>query len=709
MTGVLRGFAAGIAACLLGVAFAPVPALAVERDLALNVDNSAVSCDVSWRHSSAVDLDWGRTPVVVVHGWNGTALVDLADGLQSELGSEWATFAFDYRQANDRWPSDSGAADCLREYVLDLNAATGKPVYIVGHSMGGILARFAFGNGTSGAHLSDVVGGVVTVDTPHMGSMWGNSTLARILQEGWSTLVPFRSVGNAYQCLADRTRSGQLPPSCAEPPYVALSVPVTAVTGQVTVDRKLFGVTTHSVNMNGDGTVGTTSQGGYLNSAPQDETGTRGQRVRVRNVTCTTSVDALLKNVRGASHAASLKLFLALVTGSEGASIERVGNEETDLRVAEMFAAASVAADCGHVATTRYETTWKEVASALIDQNSNRGEASTWLYELRRTSRWTLFGGTRSSDHVESSVQMPDGSVRVFANSTGQWVGCEDVADTTTFTLDGKYQSFNALAALRVGVPAGLLAGFSVAVDGTVIDTLIVSSGSPVPVQIDVRGAQELTLSAIKTAGECDVGPPYGIWVDGHVTPAEENGLGAMSTSYGNTAVVKVDPWKELGSPALTGSSVIRVSGCAVSPTRSDRVDCTASAHCITSGTDYAKGAWCQSRTTPTGWIPAILTDSVHDSGRRSQLAPETNPLALELADGRVCTFHTGAGPTPPTGYGAWAGSCGLSDVLWANPLDGGVEPNKGIFVDIADGYLRIATGPEGSAPQLANVEEIRY
>ena len=57
--------------------------------------------------------------------------------------------------------------------------------YLVAHSMGGLAVRFALDEAYSQiADLSDEVGGVVTLDTPFQGSMWGNT----LPSSAWSAL-----------------------------------------------------------------------------------------------------------------------------------------------------------------------------------------------------------------------------------------------------------------------------------------------------------------------------------------------------------------------------------------------------------------------------------------------------------------------------------------------------------------------------------------
>lgn len=136
-------------------------------------------------------------PIIVLHGWLGTAthddsrtgafshLVDLVatDGVdepvtvseRSLIGmfqdTEGAVvYTFDYRDRAARWVTDPGIADALASSIACLTAATGHKAVVVAHSMGGLAARQALSQSVGGVPVESMVSEVVTFGTPNTGS-----------------------------------------------------------------------------------------------------------------------------------------------------------------------------------------------------------------------------------------------------------------------------------------------------------------------------------------------------------------------------------------------------------------------------------------------------------------------------------------------------------------------------------------------------------
>ncbi|MBE4716586.1 alpha/beta fold hydrolase [Pseudarthrobacter sp. AB1] len=156
----------------------------------LKPDGRAVS------RSPAKDGSW--YPVVMVHGWTASAtissptdrsgafshLIDLRSQypftaavprsligqLQDLPGA--AVFTFDYHPYSGRWIDDSHLGPALGKVIDCLYKASGQKVVIVGHSMGGLVARWAATNsGISGTDRSAEISTVVTLGTPETGSI----------------------------------------------------------------------------------------------------------------------------------------------------------------------------------------------------------------------------------------------------------------------------------------------------------------------------------------------------------------------------------------------------------------------------------------------------------------------------------------------------------------------------------------------------------
>ncbi|MDY0911767.1 hypothetical protein [Rathayibacter festucae] len=136
-------------------------------------------------------------PVLVLHGWLGTAthdetrtgafshLVDLiaTNGVdqpvttsqRSLIGAFQDTegavvYTFDYRDLAARWVTDPGIADALASSIACLTAATGHRAVVVAHSMGGLAARQALSQSVDGVPVESMVREVVTFGTPNTGS-----------------------------------------------------------------------------------------------------------------------------------------------------------------------------------------------------------------------------------------------------------------------------------------------------------------------------------------------------------------------------------------------------------------------------------------------------------------------------------------------------------------------------------------------------------
>jgi len=134
-------------------------------------------------------------PVVMVHGWvsqdthtparDGTfsSVIDLT---ANQLGSAATTrsligqlqrvpgtavFTFDYRDYAARWVDDRQLGGALGKVIDCLYRASGEKVIIVGHSMGGLIARYATNMpGVTGPDRSGEISTVVTFGTPETGS-----------------------------------------------------------------------------------------------------------------------------------------------------------------------------------------------------------------------------------------------------------------------------------------------------------------------------------------------------------------------------------------------------------------------------------------------------------------------------------------------------------------------------------------------------------
>lgn len=224
----------------------------------------------------------GKKIVLVTHGWRGEELSGTRQMLDDKLDDTWVVRAFNYPSRNLDWPGGSGVDKCLRDHIKALRAASGMTVaniYLVGHSMGGILARFAL-DPARDSTIRTAVAGVVTLDTPHQGSPLGGSLAA-------AAMVEF--TGDGWDCLSLH-HPGVLPPHCEHPPLIPSEIPVSQIGGNVTLTRAFFHFFTDRIETNGDGIVWIPSQTGYVSSADQAPT---DQTITSQRVNCEHPVGAL--------------------------------------------------------------------------------------------------------------------------------------------------------------------------------------------------------------------------------------------------------------------------------------------------------------------------------------------------------------------------------------------------------------------------------
>lgn len=218
-------------------------------------------------------------PVVLVHGWTGGPMQATRAKLEAKPShSKRQYLLFDYEDYNTCWASNTSIATCLATYVDEISRKHRELggdglVYLVAHSMGGLAIRFALDPEYGGVlGLADRVGGVITLDTPHTGTGWGDTFLAAAksfftpsgrwsVKIGPTTTAWLPKPGaDAWRCL--KGGPGTDWNGCAAPPLMPGDVPLMQVVGDVRVRRTLFGVEAYTMFFAGDAIVPSTSQWG---------------------------------------------------------------------------------------------------------------------------------------------------------------------------------------------------------------------------------------------------------------------------------------------------------------------------------------------------------------------------------------------------------------------------------------------------------------
>jgi pimeloyl-ACP methyl ester carboxylesterase len=174
---------------------------------------------------------------------------------------------FDYSRVNTRWVTDPDIGPALADRIACLAAASrqaGGPgkVVIVAHSMGGLATRYAASLASGGRRIGSLLGLVVTVGTPHLGSFLmaelshpglyaGEHTLGFLIQAycGAADVASSGAMPDDVRMLCDLLAAGNSPAAFAmtpgsrklrELPPMPSTVPVRAIADSI--DRVAFGI-----------------------------------------------------------------------------------------------------------------------------------------------------------------------------------------------------------------------------------------------------------------------------------------------------------------------------------------------------------------------------------------------------------------------------------------------------------------------------------
>jgi len=228
--------------------------------------------------SSTCDSSFGaKVPVLMVHGFNSNPEVwtkpestSMENALKTVEGV-YILRGFDYSTVHDQWVTDDNIGpklartiDCLAQASLK-GGGKGK-VIVVAHSMGGLAARFAASQTVNGRKVASEIGLVVTLGTPHLGSLLANAgtelaTSACRVAVGNLTFSPLLgALVTKEQCLLNFAIRGlskdskELKELAPFPP----NIPVRAIAGDARAYVSLL-FTELMVETNGDTAVGKTS------------------------------------------------------------------------------------------------------------------------------------------------------------------------------------------------------------------------------------------------------------------------------------------------------------------------------------------------------------------------------------------------------------------------------------------------------------------
>jgi pimeloyl-ACP methyl ester carboxylesterase len=325
-------------------------------------------------------------PVVLVHGWDGQA--STMQPVANALGAAKLPvhpFLFDYRSHNTDWASRPTVAGCLSAYIAAISAAYQKAggdgkVIVIAHSMGGLAARFASNSQFTGTPVSQDLGAIITVDTPALGSPFGNQSLARAMQalpvfgghhpasvlhgtfmDGFQTPPGT----DASICLAlHQPPANRLPHGCALAPYLPTEVPVTQLAGDINLKRTLFGVTLYKVDFAADGPVSVQSAHSYTVSGLGGHAPLGTDATDQPTLSCTVTFDDVEAAVGGAA-VGGLGGALASLPATyliDNAAVEEQLSGETGKAYDALLYGSYLVAPCSHGGML----TWKPSLQLIV-------------------------------------------------------------------------------------------------------------------------------------------------------------------------------------------------------------------------------------------------------------------------------------------------------------------------------------------------------
>jgi pimeloyl-ACP methyl ester carboxylesterase len=219
-----------------------------------------------------------RAPVLLVHGFlsNEATWNQGHPSMIQALGQVGGLYVrtFDYSRVNTHWVTDKNIGQPLADRIACLAAASrqaGGPgkVVIVAHSMGGLATRYAASLDSGGRPVESLLGLLITVGTPHLGSFLmaelsqpklyaDEHTLSFLIGAscGAADVASFGAMPDGVRKLCDQAAAGNSPAAFAmtpgsrelrKLPPMPGAVPVQAIAGSV--DQVAFGVGEHPLRV----------------------------------------------------------------------------------------------------------------------------------------------------------------------------------------------------------------------------------------------------------------------------------------------------------------------------------------------------------------------------------------------------------------------------------------------------------------------------
>jgi len=355
----------------------------------------------------------GRRPVIFVHGWtsDGKGLQDTGKELVERTGNRIQPFYFDYGSNSTTWAADKMVAGCLADYVAAVSDAYGKKsagdrkIILVGHSMGGLASLYA----AQDDKARDRIGGLITFDTPYLGSPFGNTGVAAMLQglqqSARSKLVPPMG-SDAQICLGQHKDGAGLANGCGAklPGYLPVAAGVTTIAGDITVKRTFGPFPLYDIPLGSDGIVPVDSQHGYL-QIQKKPAWPMGQKIRLKSDSCTITNDSMMRTLKAAGRGGAAGIISALLSAYaelkvDNNALDGLLEDRLTPALAIYLGVATLTADCSHIKVTSHGPALDHAADSLKDY-LNQLEPGTSIRNLAPVtsdgevaSGWSVVDGT---------------------------------------------------------------------------------------------------------------------------------------------------------------------------------------------------------------------------------------------------------------------------------------------------------------------------
>ncbi|MEU2616117.1 alpha/beta fold hydrolase [Micromonospora sp. NPDC007271] len=363
--------------------------------------------------SATANQSASRRPVIFVHGWisNREGLEGAGRALEERTGKRIQPFYFDYGSNSTTWAADKMVAGCLADYIAAVSDAYSRKsggdrkVILVGHSMGGLASLYA----AQDDKAKDRIGGLITFDTPYLGSPFGNTKLASMLQRLQqsidSILIPPMG-SDAQICLGQHKNGAGLAEGCNAklPGYMPAAAGVTAIAGDITVKRTFGPFHLYDIPLSSDGIVPVDSQHGYL-QIQKKTAWPMGQKIRLKTDSCTITNDSMMRTLKAAGQGGTGGIITALLNANAELKVDENAldgllEDRLTPALALYLGVATLTADCSHIKVTKHGPALDHAADSLKDY-LNQLEPGTTVRDLmpvtsggRVAPGWSVVDGT---------------------------------------------------------------------------------------------------------------------------------------------------------------------------------------------------------------------------------------------------------------------------------------------------------------------------